>query len=264
MAQQDSNAQPKGSYDDEKFAQLLQEWNLSQYASKMKKHGWDDADYWTHLDETTLKTELGFQSGHVVKFLNKVEQRQIAQSPNSHEPITIKLVTLGDTKVGKSSIIVRFCKNEFDQYREPTIGATFLTQTVSVWNFNIRYEIWDTAGQEKFRSLAPLYYRGASAALIVYDITNRESFENATKWIQEVHSQEGKHVIIALAGNKVDLHSNRVVTKYEALELAKKNRYIFFETSAKHSINIKEIFHHIGMLCILYVLYYNYIIVFIL
>mmetsp|Transcript_8989 Transcript_8989/g.14680 ORF Transcript_8989/g.14680 Transcript_8989/m.14680 type:complete len:202 (-) Transcript_8989:446-1051(-) len=161
-------------------------------------------------------------------------------------PLTVKLVLLGDSRVGKSSVVIRFVKNEFDQYKFPTIGATFLTQSVSVNDYLVKFEIWDTAGQEKYRSLAPLYYRGASAALVVYDITNRESFENARKWIEEVQTQEGNHVVIGLAGNKVDLAANRKVSTDEGAEFAKEKNFIFFETSAKNSTNIKEIFKAIA------------------
>jgi len=164
----------------------------------------------------------------------------------STQPLTVKLVLLGDSRVGKSSVVIRFVKNEFDQYKFPTIGATFLTQSVSVGDYLVKFEIWDTAGQEKYRSLAPLYYRGASAALVVYDITNKESFENARKWIEEVQTQEGSHVVIGLSGNKVDLSANRKVTTEEGAEFAQSKNFIFFETSAKNSTNIKEIFRAIA------------------
>eukprot|EP01084_Bolivina_argentea_P304580 526055_1 len=98
-------------------------------------------------------------------------------------PLKAKLVLLGDSRVGKSSIIRRLIKNRFEDYRFSRRGAHFDHHSVSVDNYLVEFEIWDTAGQEKYRTLAPLYYRGASAALVVYDITNRESFENARKWI---------------------------------------------------------------------------------
>ena len=88
-----------------------------------------------------------------------------------------KLVLLGDTAVGKSCLVVRFVRDEFFPFQEPTIGAAFLTQTVNVDNVTIKFEIWDTAGQERYRSLAPMYYRGAGAAIVVYDITNRVTIE---------------------------------------------------------------------------------------
>jgi len=160
--------------------------------------------------------------------------------------VRIKLVLLGDTQVGKSSIVVRYAKNEFDQYRYPTIGATFLTQKVELQDYIARFQIWDTAGQEKYKSLAPLYYKGAQAALVVYDITNRESFDNALKWVTELKETEGAHVVIGLAGNKLDLEGRRKVQKVEAQNLAEKQGFIFQETSAKTGENIQDIFRLIA------------------
>jgi len=158
----------------------------------------------------------------------------------------VKLVLLGDTQVGKSSIVIRFVKNEFDQYRYPTIGATFLTQKVQLQEHTVRFQIWDTAGQEKYKSLAPLYYKGAHAALVVYDITNRESFENAKGWVEELKQSEGANVVIGLAGNKLDLEEKRKVQKSEAEGLAAEQGFIFKETSAKNGENIWDIFTQIA------------------
>merc|ERR1712083_438491 len=104
----------------------------------------------------------------------------------------------------------------------------------------------DTAGQEKYPSLAPLYYRGAHAALIVYDMTNRESFENAKTWVEEVRKQEGKHVVIGLAGNKADLTERREVPNEEGKIFAGESQFVFRETSAKTGLNIAEIFRQIA------------------
>ena len=106
----------------------------------------------------------------------------------------------------------------------------------------------DTAGQEKYHALAPMYYRGASAAVVVYDVTDRDSFEGAKRWISELQKQTGKDIIIGLAGNKVDLHSKRKVLTNEGSQLAKDKSCIFFETSAKVATNIKDIFTKIGMI----------------
>ncbi|ETO35213.1 hypothetical protein RFI_01859 [Reticulomyxa filosa] len=147
----------------------------------------------------------------------------------------------------KETEFLRFVKDEFDPFKYPTIGATYLAQTVALENRQVvKFEIWDTAGQEKYRSLAPLYYRGASAALVVYDITTRESFESAKWWINEVQTKEGKEVVIALAGNKLDLSANRQISIQEGQEYAKQNNFIFFETSAKNDTNVKDIFKSIA------------------
>jgi len=100
-----------------------------------------------------------------------------------------KVVLLGESAVGKSSLVLRFVKREFHEFQESTIGAAFLTQTIQVDDTTVKFEIWDTAGQERYHSLAPMYYRGAQAALIVYDITSRDSFLKAQNWVRELQRQ---------------------------------------------------------------------------
>ncbi|KAG0617575.1 hypothetical protein M758_5G200300 [Ceratodon purpureus] len=122
-----------------------------------------------------------------------------------------KLVLLGDMGAGKSSLALRFVKGQFFDYQESTIGAAFLTQTLAVNETTVKFEIWDTAGQERYHSLAPMYYRGAAAAIIVYDITNADSFGRAKKWVQELQRQGNPNLVMALAGNKADLASKKKI-----------------------------------------------------
>jgi len=122
-----------------------------------------------------------------------------------------KLVLLGDTAVGKSCLVVRFVRDEFFEFQEPTIGAAFLTQSVATGAATVKFEIWDTAGQERYRSLAPMYYRGAAAAIVVYDITNKDSFNGAKSWVKELQRRGDPNAVIALAGNKADLQSKRKI-----------------------------------------------------
>ena len=100
--------------------------------------------------------------------------------------ISLKVVFLGDTAVGKSCLAVRFVRNEFFEFQEPTIGAAFLGKTINANDKRYKFEIWDTAGQERYRSLAPMYYRGAKAAVIVYDITDEDTFKGAKTWVSEI------------------------------------------------------------------------------
>eukprot|EP00753_Platysulcus_tardus_P020395 PLAT8021.1.p1 GENE.PLAT8021.1~~PLAT8021.1.p1 ORF type:complete len:202 (+),score=82.53 PLAT8021.1:101-706(+) len=153
-----------------------------------------------------------------------------------------KLVLLGDTAVGKSCLVVRFVKDEFFEFQEPTIGAAFLTQTVSLDDTTVKFEIWDTAGQERYRSLAPMYYRGAAAAIVVYDITSKDSFNGAKSWVKELQRRGDPNVVIALAGNKADLATRRKVDAEEAIEYAEDTGIIHMETSAKTAMNVKELF----------------------
>jgi len=157
-----------------------------------------------------------------------------------------KLVLLGDTAVGKSCLVVRFVRDEFFEFQEPTIGAAFLTQTVALDDCTVKFEIWDTAGQERYRSLAPMYYRGAAAAIVVYDITNQDSFAGAKGWVKELQRRGDPNVVIALAGNKADLESRRKVQFEEANAYAEENGILHLETSAKNSNNVKKLFVEIA------------------
>merc|ERR1711982_120126 len=112
-----------------------------------------------------------------------------------------KLVLLGESAVGKSSLVLRFVKGQFLDFQESTIGAAFLTQTVCLNDTTVKFEIWDTAGQERYHSLAPMYYRGAQAAIVVYDITSMDSFERAKSWIKELQKQARPDIVISLAAN---------------------------------------------------------------
>ncbi|XP_064408504.1 ras-related protein Rab-5B isoform X2 [Latimeria chalumnae] len=125
-----------------------------------------------------------------------------------------KLVLLGESAVGKSSLVLRFVKGQFHEYQESTIGAAFLTQSVCLDDTTVKFEIWDTAGQERYHSLAPMYYRGAQAAIVVYDIANQETFARAKTWVKELQRQASPNIVIALAGNKADLANKRMV-EYE-------------------------------------------------
>nr|CAD2170485.1 unnamed protein product [Meloidogyne enterolobii] len=152
------------------------------------------------------------------------------------------LVLLGESAVGKSSLVLRFVKGQFHEYQESTIGAAFLTQTICLDEATVKFEIWDTAGQERYHSLAPMYYRGAQAAIVVYDITNQESFAKAKNWVRELQRQASPNIVIALSGNKADLAAKRVVEYEEAQAYAEDNGLLFLETSAKSSMNVNEIF----------------------
>lgn len=175
-----------------------------------------------------------------------------------------KLVLLGESAVGKSSIVQRFVKNSFDEFRESTIGAAFLTQSIKISNEDIssvdntlqidgddgiivKFEIWDTAGQERYRSLASMYYRNAQAAVVVYDITQAESLDKAKYWIKELQKQANNSILIALVGNKIDLEEDRKVAKDDVTGLANEFNLLTFEVSAKTGENVNELFKQIAL-----------------
>uniref|UniRef100_A0A1W7R9U3 small monomeric GTPase n=1 Tax=Hadrurus spadix TaxID=141984 RepID=A0A1W7R9U3_9SCOR len=171
--------------------------------------------------------------------------RGSAQRPNGSTQGKIcqfKLVLLGESAVGKSSLVLRFVKGQFHEYQESTIGAAFLTQTVCLDDTTVKFEIWDTAGQERYHSLAPMYYRGAQAAIVVYDITNQDTFSRAKTWVKELQRQASPNIVIALAGNKADLANKRGVEYEEAQAYAEENGLLFMETSAKTAMNVNDIF----------------------
>jgi len=160
---------------------------------------------------------------------------------------SFKLVLLGESAVGKSSLVLQFVKGQFDDYRESTIGAAFLTQTVVLDEATtVKFEIWDTAGQERYKSLAPMYYRNASAAVVVYDITNASSLEKAKSWIKELQRQADPQIVVALVGNKSDLNERRAVETEDAQRYAEEENLLFFETSAKTSENVSAVFESIA------------------
>ncbi|KAK7518939.1 ras family-domain-containing protein [Phyllosticta citricarpa] len=158
-----------------------------------------------------------------------------------------KLVLLGESAVGKSSLVLRFVKDQFDDYRESTIGAAFLTQTIALdETTTVKFEIWDTAGQERYKSLAPMYYRNANCAVVVYDITQASSLDKAKAWVKELQRQANENIIIALAGNKLDLVTEspdkRAIPAADAEQYAREAGLLFFETSAKSAENVRELF----------------------
>ncbi|XP_790094.2 ras-related protein Rab-22A [Strongylocentrotus purpuratus] len=154
----------------------------------------------------------------------------------------IKLCLLGDSGVGKSSIVQRFVSDTYYESIPPTIGASFMSKTLAVDEKMYKFQIWDTAGQEKYRGLAPMYYRGAAAAIVVYDITSQASFSKVRDWIRELRQHGPENIVISIAGNKCDLEDLREIPVKIAAEYAEEVGAVFTETSAKTAANIKELF----------------------
>ncbi|CAI2341314.1 unnamed protein product [Caenorhabditis sp. 36 PRJEB53466] len=153
-----------------------------------------------------------------------------------------KVVLLGEGCVGKSSLVLRFVENKFSSIHLSTIQASFQNKTVHVDDCRAELNIWDTAGQEKYHSLGPIYYRGSSGVLLVYDITDRRSFDKVKNWVLEIKTCLGKTAEILVVGNKIDLEEDRQVSRHDAEAYAESEGTLYMETSAQENRGIGEAF----------------------
>jgi len=165
------------------------------------------------------------------------------QGGGMRKALTYKLVLLGDAGVGKTALAVQFVKGQFNEFTESTIGASFMNQTVSLPDDTlVKFQIWDTAGQERFRTITSSYYRGAHGIIVVYDVTDKVSFNNVKQWLGEIDRYACQSVNKLLVGNKMDLVEKKVVEFTEAKEFADSLGISFLETSAKSAHNVEEAF----------------------
>ena len=164
-------------------------------------------------------------------------------SGDVREDYKLKVVIVGDSGVGKSNLIKRFTTNEFLANSKATVGVEFLSKSYKINDKIFKIEMWDTAGQERYKSITSAYYKGAKGALVVYDTTSAQSFENVDKWYNEIKEKTGKDIKLILIGNKIDLAEQKVVNTDDALAKAKTWGIPLMETSAKSAVNVKEAFH---------------------
>ena len=158
----------------------------------------------------------------------------------------IKILTLGDTLVGKSSIVLRFSDNRFDDNQLATIGIDYKTKYIKVKDASVKVLLWDTAGQEKFRNIARQYYKGANGVLLIYDVCDRKSYERIGFWMDELkQNNEIEQLYIILVGNKIDLEEKRVITREEAEKYAEDNNINYLEVSAKTGEGILDLFNEV-------------------
>ena len=156
--------------------------------------------------------------------------------------IKLKLIVVGNQGTGKSCILNRFVNETFEENYQATIGLDFQSKNITIHDQDVRLIIYDTAGQEKFRSLIPMYIRESQIILLVYDIADKESFDSMPKWIHEVKEVLNKEVVFVLIGNKVDLEDQRKVSYEEGKKLAEQNNFVFQEVSAKTGKNFENLF----------------------
>jgi len=164
---------------------------------------------------------------------------------SSNYDYLFKVVLIGDSGVGKSNLLSRFTRNEFNLESKSTIGVEFATRSINVDNKTVKAQIWDTAGQERYRAITSAYYRGAVGALLVYDIAKHQTYENVTRWLKELRDHADQNIVIALVGNKSDLKHLRAVPTDEAKEFATQNGLTFIETSALDASNVESAFQNI-------------------
>ncbi|KAF5200786.1 Ras-related protein rab11d [Thalictrum thalictroides] len=162
--------------------------------------------------------------------------------PSQKIDYVFKIVLIGDSAVGKSQILSRFARNEFSLDSKATIGVEFQTRTLVIQHKSVKAQIWDTAGQERYRAVTSAYYRGAVGAMLVYDITKRQSFDHIPRWLEELRSHADKNIVIILVGNKSDLENQRAVPTEDAKEFAQKEGLFFLETSALEATNVENAF----------------------
>ena len=156
--------------------------------------------------------------------------------------LKLKLIVVGNQGTGKSCILNRFVNETFEENYQATIGLDFHSKNVTIHDQDVRLILYDTAGQEKFRSLIPMYIREAQIILLIYDISDRESFDSMPKWIQQILDVKNNEVIFVLIGNKIDLESERKVSFAEGKKFAEENNFLFQEVSAKNGNNFEKLF----------------------
>lgn len=157
-----------------------------------------------------------------------------------------KVVLLGEGRVGKTSILLRYTKGEYSDRQVSTLQASYLDKKVNLGSSTVQLSIWDTAGQERFHALGPIYYRDASGALLVYDITDSESFNKVKNWVKELKKIVGNEIILVIAGNKIDLEKNRSVNEQEAISYAESVGASHFHTSAKANKGLDDVFNSLA------------------
>nr|CAB3265358.1 ras-related protein Rab-18 [Phallusia mammillata] len=157
---------------------------------------------------------------------------------------TLKILIIGDSGVGKSSLLLRFTDDKFDPDQSATIGVDFKVKSLTIDGNTVKLAIWDTAGQERFRTLTPSYYRGAQGVIFVYDCTRKDSFTRLDTWLSEVDTYSTKPTIKMLVGNKID-KEDRVVTRDEGLKFARRHRMLFIEASAKTRDGVEYAFEEL-------------------
>ena len=169
----------------------------------------------------------------------------MSNSEKAQYDFLFKIVLIGDSSVGKTNIFTKYLNDEFDPDSKATVGVEFGTKNFKIDNKIIKVQIWDTAGQERYRSITNAYYKGAKGCLLIYDITNKLSFDNLDKWLSELKNNAEESLSVILVGNKSDLELDRAVTIEEGTKMAEFHKMAFLETSALNGNNIEKAFNEL-------------------
>ena len=163
------------------------------------------------------------------------------------DELVYKVLLLGDSSVGKTCFLLRYCDKSFQEAHLSTIGLDYRLKSMTLQNDkNIKLQIWDTAGQDRFRAITKNYYKGANGIILIYDVTNKQSYENVKNWLTQIKEEANPNVMIYLAGNKIDVEEEqRVITTEDGQKIADEYKLPFKETSAKNGINVNEIFQEL-------------------
>ena len=177
--------------------------------------------------------------------IDKLTIEELSPGDYEQEDYKIKIIVVGDSGVGKTNLINRFASDKFDTNSKATIGVEFVYKTLKINKEVIKVEVWDTAGQERYRAITSSYYKGAKGAIIVYDITNEDSFNNVESWMNEVTKKGRTDMQFLLVGNKKDLVNDRIVTEQKGIDKAKELNMNLFEASALEKTNVNEAFNYL-------------------
>ena len=177
--------------------------------------------------------------------IEKLTIEELSPGDYEQEDYKIKIIVVGDSGVGKTNLINRFTSDKFDTNSKATIGVEFVYKTLKINKEVIKVEVWDTAGQERYRAITSSYYKGAKGAIIVYDISNEDSFNNVESWMNEVIKKGKTDMQFLLVGNKKDLINDRKVTEQKGIDKAKELNMNLFEASALEKTNVNEAFNYL-------------------
>lgn len=190
------------------------------------------------LVDIVIALSVGLASLHLHYFI-------MASRVDEEYDYLFKIVLIGDSGVGKSNLLSRFTRNEFNLESKSTIGVEFATKSIQAEGKTIKAQIWDTAGQERYRAITSAYYRGAVGALLVYDISKHSTFENVERWLKELRDHAEANIVVMLVGNKSDLRHLRAVETDEAMAFSEQHNLAFIETSALDASGVDTAFQRI-------------------